>query len=576
MKNPWIFIAAAGLLCVPLFGCGRYLAAPDAPAESARPPAVIIARERPENAAFYFLASQRERQAGKTDQAILNLRNAIELDPDSAYLRRELATVYLQNKEEENALAVIEELLGRKPDDVKGLILLGGIKQLRKDHFGAMAAYENVVRLDPSQERIFALLAGMHLEADNLSEAERVLHQLNERFPRSYAGHFLLGRLHLSREKLPQAEKAFQRCAQIDPDTPDPLFELLKIYQRQKRTAEVEKVLQAILDRDPDNVRAALELALLLRRSGMKAESEAALLRLGERSRAEFEVTLQLIQGYVEPKKTDEALYLIGGMLKAAPESPDLNYLQGFSLFTTKQYAEALEGFRKVTPESRFYQDAIVHTAFILQEQGKTEAALQELQSAIGRYPSNPELLYYLGTVYEEAGRFEEAVSALKQAIEKAPDNANFMFRLGVVYDKQKNKEASIAAMRRVLALDPKHANALNYLGYTYAEMGQNLEEAEQLIIEALKHKPNDGYITDSLGWVYYQKGDYRRALEYLKKAHELVPDDPTIMEHVGDAYLKLNDPVNALKFYQRALSKKEKDKEELQKKIRQLKGGGS
>jgi tetratricopeptide (TPR) repeat protein len=106
--------------------------------------------------------------------------------------------------------------------------------------------------------------------------------------------------------------------------------------------------------------------------------------------------------------------------------------------------------------------------------------------------------------------------------------------------------------------------------------MGQNLDEAERLIIEALKHKPNDGYITDSLGWVYYQKGDYRRALDHLKKAHELVPDDPTIMEHVGDAYLKLNDPVNALKFYQRALLKKEKDKEELQKKIRQLKGGGS
>ncbi len=576
MKNIWFTVAAGCFLCSLLAGCGRYAAAPDAPRESARPSADGFTQELPESSAYYFLAAQRARQAGKTDLAVVNLRKAIELDPDSAYLRRELATLYLQNKEEERALAVIEELLAREPDDVKGLILFGGIKQMRKDHPAAIGAYEKVVRLDPAQERIFSLLAGMHLEAGNLAEAERVLNQLNERFPRSYAGHFLLGRLHLARENLAPAEKAFRRCAEIDPDNPDPLFELLKIYQQQKRRAEIEKVIQEILERDPDNVRAALELALLLRSSGMKAEAEAALLRLGERSRAEFEVILHLVQGYVEPKRTEEALYLIGGMLKAAPESPDLNYLRGFALFTGKQYAEALDGFRKVTPESRFYQDAIVHTAFILQEQGKTEEAVQELKAAIGRYPSNPELLYYLGTVYEEAGRLDEAVSVLKQAIEKAPENANFVFRLGVVYDKQKDKQASIEAMRRVIALDPKHANALNYLGYTYAEMGQNLDEAERLILEALRHKPNDGYITDSLGWVYYQKGDYRRALDHLKKAHELVPDDPTIMEHVGDAYLKLNDPVNALKFYQRALSKKEKDKEELQKKIRQLKGGGS
>jgi predicted negative regulator of RcsB-dependent stress response len=74
---------------------------------------------------------------------------------------------------------------------------------------------------------------------------------------------------------------------------------------------------------------------------------------------------------------------------------------------------------------------------------------------------------------------------------------------------------------------------------------------------------------------VYYKKGEYAKALEYLNKAHELVPDDPTIMEHVGDAYLKLNDKVNALKYYQKALPKKDQEKVELQKKIKQLKDGG-
>ncbi len=136
--------------------------------------------------------------------------------------------------------------------------------------------------------------------------------------------------------------------------------------------------------------------------------------------------------------------------------------------------------------------------------------------------------------------------------------------------------------MRRVIALEPQNASALNYLGYTYADLGQNLDEAEQLILEALKYKPDDGFITDSLGWVYYKKGDYQKALAYLKKASEIVPEDPVILEHVGDAYLKLNDKPNALKYYQKSLVKREKEKdkdteklkekEALQRKIRQLK----
>jgi tetratricopeptide (TPR) repeat protein len=70
---------------------------------------------------------------------------------------------------------------------------------------------------------------------------------------------------------------------------------------------------------------------------------------------------------------------------------------------------------------------------------------------------------------------------------------------------------------------------------------------------------------------VYYKKGQFQEALKYLKKAIELVPDDPIMLEHVGDVYLKLNDKTNALKFYQKSLQQKDKDTEELENKIRKL-----
>jgi tetratricopeptide (TPR) repeat protein len=75
---------------------------------------------------------------------------------------------------------------------------------------------------------------------------------------------------------------------------------------------------------------------------------------------------------------------------------------------------------------------------------------------------------------------------------------------------------------------------------------------------------------------VYYKKGEFEKALQYLQKAVQMVPDDPIMLEHLGDAYLKLNDKLNALKYYKESLKNRDKDKEELEKKIRAISPDGS
>jgi tetratricopeptide (TPR) repeat protein len=62
------------------------------------------------------------------------------------------------------------------------------------------------------------------------------------------------------------------------------------------------------------------------------------------------------------------------------------------------------------------------------------------------------------------------------------------------------------------------------------------------------------GYITDSLGWVYFKLGDYEKAAGELEKANQLTPDDPTITEHLADSYYKLHRIEKAVEFYEKAL----------------------
>jgi Flp pilus assembly protein TadD len=95
--------------------------------------------------------------------------------------------------------------------------------------------------------------------------------------------------------------------------------------------------------------------------------------------------------------------------------------------------------------------------------------------------------------------------------------------------------------------------------------MGVQLEQAEELILRALKIQPNDGFYIDSLGWVYYQKGDYARAVEQLERAVEITVDDPTIIEHLADAYEKIGKTDGALVRYREAL-KHSKESDQIQR----------
>ena len=95
----------------------------------------------------------------------------------------------------------------------------------------------------------------------------------------------------------------------------------------------------------------------------------------------------------------------------------------------------------------------------------------------------------------------------------------------------------------------------LNYLGYSWADMGHNLDKARQMIQAAAKARPNDGAITDSLGWIQFRQGDVAEAVKTLERAVELEPEDATINGHLGDAYAAAGRKIEAEYQWRRALT---------------------
>jgi tetratricopeptide (TPR) repeat protein len=202
--------------------------------------------------------------------------------------------------------------------------------------------------------------------------------------------------------------------------------------------------------------------------------------------------------------------------------------------------------------------------------------------------PSRP-LDLYAASLRAKGGDVVGAIAFLEEMLEESPEDAEVLYNIGVIHGEAKNVEEAIRYMRIVLGLNPDHASALNYVGYTFAERGENLDEAEAMIARALELRPEDGYITDSLGWVYYMRAQpllaegnvvearpwLDRAIDELERAAELTGGDPVISEHLGDVYLALGDKERALDYYEEAvgLDPRPDEQPDLHQKLRRLRG---
>jgi len=241
------------------------------------------------------------------------------------------------------------------------------------------------------------------------------------------------------------------------------------------------------------------------------------------------------------------------------PDSVEAILMVADMLSSQKQYALAIAALNKVpSTDPEFYASELKHAA-ALQAEGKKDAGIEVLRSLSKTYKSIPTVFTALGDALRRESRFAEAAKAYKSAIKLLPDaKANHWFlyyALGISLERQGKWDAAEKDFRFALKLSPDQPSVLNYLGYGLVEKGIKMQEAQKMIEIAVAKRPNDGYITDSLGWVLYRVGKFDQAVPELEKAVELMPVDPIINDHLGDAYWQVGRKLEAQFQWRRALS---------------------
>jgi len=225
---------------------------------------------------------------------------------------------------------------------------------------------------------------------------------------------------------------------------------------------------------------------------------------------------------------------------------------------------DAETAFQRVIALRPDYWDGYNSLALFYDGQKRYDEAITQLHKALELTPDNAQLYFNLGAVYLDSGdlkKHPEAEKALRKSIELSPTYAAYA-NLGILYMQEKRYEESARMSEKALQQNDKDYLVWDNLAGAYEWMKEK-DKAEaararelQLLEESASTKERDAQVQSVLGVLYAQKKMRDKAVTRVQAALALSPDDPGILQNVGEAYEDLGARRQAIKFIEKSMAK--------------------
>ena len=240
--------------------------------------------------------------------------------------------------------------------------------------------------------------------------------------------------------------------------------------------------------------------------------------------------------------------------------------------FLNSEYKKAKKILKNFKRENEFYYWYRIkkETQIIAKQKSKKES-LNFIKSEFSKINKpNEKHLLDMANFYRNAKEYNEAINYYTNVIQIIGDNteikSDLLYRRGGCYERIGNHKMADKDLLLSLEIEPDDAYVLNYLAYSWLERNYKINEAIQMLEKAYASESDDPYIIDSIGWAYYLIDDYIKAEKFLKRAVELMPDDPIVNDHYGDILWKLNRKIQARYFWSNVLDMDDAEKDILDK----------
>jgi tetratricopeptide (TPR) repeat protein len=436
-----------------------------------------------------------------------------------------------------------------------------------------------ILKEDPNDPDSKGLAATFLLEKGEIQHAITDLQAVVSRSPENPVARFNLGRAHAARGEFEQARQQFTKAIELRPDYIMARLALARLQVLRGEYDPALKTAEQVLQIDRGSVEARLiESAALM---GMR--------------------------------KFGESRDMLGTMLKANPNSPDVSFQLGLVNLAENKFKDAEDAFRRTYQLNPANARGLMGLVEAAMAQSKPDQALELLRSEAEKTPNNLDLRLAMGNIAVRSGKYDQAlqefqrvlaaldqnskqrgdiflrigetyrlkgddqgaVTVLQKAREVLPDNTTVLSTLALTLDHAGRWNEAKQMYEGTLRLDPNNGIALNNLAFLMAEHNGDLDDALTKASKARQLLPNTYEVADTLGWIYLKKNLSDNAIDIFKDLVAKVPNQSTFRFHLGMALKQKGDKPKAIKELNDALkfnpAKPERDR--IQQLLNQLQG---
>ena len=325
-----------------------------------------------------------------------------------------------------------------------------------------------------------------------------------------------------------------RRAAELRPEWENAALFEAQVLQRSRPDAAAAR-LAAFLEKQPGSREVRLNYARVLVGNKRYPEARVEFGKLLAAHPNDQGVIYAVGLLAVQLKDFDSAEANLRRLLEMNYRDPNaVRYTLGQIAEERKDYAAAQAWYAQVTRGEHFIASRLRY-AQTLARQGKLDEARSYLRG-VGEAASAQQVQFTIAEaqLLREASQHSEAFSLLGKALEGQPEQPDLLYDFALTAEKLERFDLLEANLKKLIQVKPDHAHAYNALGYSFAERNTRLDEARKLIERALELAPEDSFIIDSMGWVFYRMGDLPRAAEYLNRAWQGRPD-AEIGAHLGE-----------------------------------------
>jgi len=494
-----------------------------------------------------------------------------------------------ENAEMENALAAYQRVLNFDPGLSELALRVAALLSRQGDYPRAVDVLKDAIKARPKEPAPYLHLAFIY--ARYLRKPEQAVKYANDAIaldPLNFEAYQRLYEIEAASGAPQKALLALDRAASVKSEDASFWIRLGKLYATIVFKADTEPKPEALkrvnsffekaVAKAGDDAAAVKEVADYYAASQQIEQAIPLYLRVLELQPDDVNAREKLATGFVLTHQREKAIEMLEEVIRKQPAK-----YQPYELLAQMfdEAARALERENKsdqakaqfAKAAANYEQSLIINPArantylrlaeLLIIPLKDSERATRILTEARQRFPGVPEFSYFLAIAQRESKRPQLAIGTFEEAVNEAQLsndevlNARFYFDYGIAADQAGLYDKAADLFRKSISLDPGNSSeAYNYVAYMWADHNMHLDEAEQMVGEALQFDPNNGAYLDTLGWVHYRKGKFEDALAALLRAEQnLTKPDPTVLEHIGDTYAKLDRVPQALEFWQKAIA---------------------